>query len=440
MRRAAGPFLASRARGGTGVRREVAGRSDQSVRIARSAGPRISHGLLSCVALAMPALASCMPAAPVGVSAAPPPRVRVASVRRVRRSEDVDLSGTIESPEPPANLAFLVAGRVASVAVHDGDAVRAGAALARLDPADLRIALAAAAAATARARAGAEKAAAPARAEERTQADLAETEAADAYDRARRLARERSLTAADLVRARTAFETARARRDEARRGAVPADRAAARAGLAEATAAQDEARRQLAQTILRAPRDGYVARLAIAAGDLAAPGAPAIVFTQLDPLEARVDVPETQLHLVRPGARATVVVPALPGRSFAGVVRAIGVTADPASRSYAVHIRLANPRLALRVGMVARTTIRGDAARMRVRVPGRAILRDPQGTTYVYVYDAALRRVFERTVALGTVAGGDVDVASGLRGDERVVVAGAQRAIDGGAVDATSAP
>jgi len=73
-------------------------------------------------------------------------------------------------------------------------------------------------------------------------------------------------------------------------------------------------------------------------------------------VRVRVGVPEGDVGRIDVGAPAIVRVPALDG-TFSGRVSLIGVTADPATRSYMVEISVANPSLRLRAGMVAEATI-----------------------------------------------------------------------------------
>ena len=64
-----------------------------------------------------------------------------------------------------------------------------------------------------------------------------------------------------------------------------------------------------------------------------AAGIPVISVLDLDPVKVRVAIPEAEIGKVHEGARATVTIPSLDGRQFEGKVEAVGVAADPASRT-----------------------------------------------------------------------------------------------------------
>jgi multidrug efflux pump subunit AcrA (membrane-fusion protein) len=67
-------------------------------------------------------------------------------------------------------------------------------------------------------------------------------------------------------------------------------------------------------------------------------------------------------------------------------------------------------------------------------VPGDAIVHDPQGAAEVYVYSPERQRVYAKRVNVGGLIGSEVEIKSGLTGDEQVVVAGQQNVREGSPV------
>jgi RND family efflux transporter MFP subunit len=166
-------------------------------------------------------------------------------------------------------------------------------------------------------------------------------------------------------------------------------------------------------------------------GDTVGAGIPVISVLDLNPVKVRVGIPEAEIGKVREGARATVTIPSLDGRQFEGKVETVGVAADPASRTYAVKISVPNPDHVLKAGMVAEARIFSSAWMNALTVPGNAIVRDPQGVPHVYVYSPAQQRVYARRVEVGALVGSEVEIKSGLAGDEQIVVAGQQNVREG---------
>ena len=127
----------------------------------------------------------------------------------------------------------------------------------------------------------------------------------------------------------------------------------------------------------------------------------------------------------------TVTVPVLPGQRFQGTVKVVNVSADPATRTYMARVSVPNPTRELKVGMVAEVAITGSRRVDMILVPADAIVRDPQGATQVFQYFPDQKRVYAKRVEVGVLLGRDVQIRSGLKGDEQIVVGGQHRLRNG---------
>jgi len=92
----------------------------------------------------------------------------------------------------------------------------------------------------------------------------------------------------------------------------------------QALAALDQARLDLRNTEVRAPSDGIVTNLRLAAGQYVAPGQPLLSFLESGPRWISADLRENQLGNVRPGQEVTVALDVLPGKLFQGRVNSVG--------------------------------------------------------------------------------------------------------------------
>jgi cobalt-zinc-cadmium efflux system membrane fusion protein len=128
---------------------------------------------------------------------------------------------------------------------------------------------------------------------------------------------------------------------------------------------------------------------------------------------------------MRTGTSARVTFPALPGQPFSGAVTRIGSRVDPTSRTIDVRIEVENPSGVLRPGMSASALVPlGDSDETVVAVPIEAVQRLPQG--WCVFIPRAEEGAFEiRAVGRGRDLDGAVEILSGLRAGERVVVDGA---------------
>ncbi|MDR3581421.1 MAG: efflux RND transporter periplasmic adaptor subunit [Oryzomonas sp.] len=363
--------------------------------------------------------------------------VIVGRLQQVQERETVSVSGTVSTPYSPANVSFLVSGKVVFVGPREGEYVKKGQVLARIDPTDFTLSLKGAAAQAASAQAALEKAMHSARPELLEQARISFERAEDEYQRMKMLYDSKSLAPNDFQKYKAAYEHAKQEYEQAKAGGQKEDKALAKASYNQSAAHLDVVRKALSDATLCAPMDGYIANRSIEPGDTASPGRPVFEIVQMDPLEVSVGVPETDIHLVRIGQKADITVPALPGKPFPGTVRVVNISADPNTRTYMARITVANPGHLLRVGMVAETRIRGDRTVSMATLPGDAVVRDPQGATQVYVYYPDQKRVYTKRVEIGATADKDVEIKSGLSGNELIVLAGQTKLRNGLTVSAT---
>lgn len=389
-----------------------------------------------CLLLLGVSMAACTTEHKTGTNSNAVP-VIVGRVQKVQELETISVSGTVSTPNSPASVCFLVSGKVVFVGPREGEFVRKGQVLARIDPTDFTLSVKGAAAQAASAQAALEKAVHSVRPELLEQARIGFERAEDEYRRMKMLYDSKSLAPNDYQKYKAAYEHAKQEYEQAKAGGQREDKALAKASYNEAAAHLDVAKKALSDATLCAPMDGYIAKRSIEPGDTAAAGHPVFEIVRMDPLEVNVGVPETDVHLVRIGQKADITVPALPGKSFQGTVRVINVSADSNTRTYMTRISVANPEHALRVGMVAEATIRGDRTVSMVTLPGDTVIRDPQGATQVFVYYPDQKRVYAKRVEVGAAVNRDVEIKSGLSGDELIVLAGQAKLRNGLVVSAT---
>jgi multidrug efflux pump subunit AcrA (membrane-fusion protein) len=369
------------------------------------------------------------------VAADQPVPVRLQLPRHVQQPVSVAVSGSVEG-NITALTAFQVGGRVLHVYVEEGQHVTKGQLLADLDSSDYRNGFNAAAGEADAASAVNAKAKAGLRQQELEQARIDFDRWQDEYNRMKYLYDHKSLPANDFTKIEAGFNAARERYDMAKSGTRTEDKLAAAAQFSAATAQMQEARKRLADCQLRAPIAGFIGMRQIEVGNTVAPGVPVISVVDLDPVKVRVGIPEAEVGKVREGSRAEVSIPSLEGQQFEGRVEAIAAASDPASRTYVSKIVVPNPAHQLRAGMVSEARLIGDAQVNAITVPGSAIVRDPRGVTQVYILAPGQNRVYGRRVEVGSMIGNEVEIRSGLTGNEQVVVDGQNYVREGSLVKA----
>ena len=328
--------------------------------------------------------------------------VTVGKVQKVQERETVFVSGTVSTPDSPAEVSFLVSGKVIFVGPREGDYVRKGQLLASIDPTDYQLALTTAT----------------------KQADMdriAFERAEDEHRRMKMLYDSKSLAPNDYEKYKSAYESA---------GQL----------YEQATASEQISRKRLTDAELHSPVNGFISKRSIEPGETASAGRSVFEIVQLDTVEALVGVPETDIHLVKIGQKVYITIPALPNQSFEGTVRIINVSADPGTRTYMTRIRVPNPGHVLRIGMVAEAEIAGDQKISMMTLPGETIVRDDQGATMVFVYFPEQRRVYSKRVKIGAFRGTEVEIKEGLSGNESIVIGGQEHLRDGMPVTIATPP
>ncbi len=327
-------------------------------------------------------LAACQAEPPAPAAEAPRP-VQVAEIALTRAETGLAWTGTVRARHE-VDLGFRAGGRIAERLVELGERVEAGQPLARLDPADLALALRAA------------------------EADLAAAEA-----QARQAANDAARSAA-LLRAghvAPAF-------DDQRQAAA---RAAAER-VASARAALELARNRLSYATLRAPSAGVITAVIAEAGQVLAEGQPA--FRLADPAEREllVRVPESALPTLREAA-AEARFWARPEAPLAATLREVAPQADASLRTYAARFALAEAPDWVALGMTGTVRIAREAP---------ALATVPRGALHDRGFGPMLWRVTEAggveavPVRVRVLTEAVAQVEGPLAPGERVVAMGAQ--------------
>lgn len=350
---------------------------------------------------------SAEPAAAKAVQA--PPAIRVAAAERRELVATLPVTGTIVAREEAFAGTDLNGLTVVELNADQGDTVKKGDVLARLDRASLDTDLAQVNASLAQAEASASQVAAQIK-----DAEIGVRQAEEALARARSLHGKGVAAQAQLDDAVNAHDSARAKLTVAQRALF-----ASQAQIAVLEAQKKNIELQISKTEVRAPADGLVLARDATLGGVVSAGGPLFRIAIDGELELAAQVPETALPGVSPGMQASV---SLAGRSqpVSGTVRKIEPEVDQKSRLGTVRITLEAGSDAW-VGNFARGEIE-TARHEAVAVPGSALIFRGKDALLQVVEDNRVKTV---PVTLGLRANGLVEVTAGVsEGDEFVSRAG----------------
>jgi RND family efflux transporter MFP subunit len=320
-----------------------------------------------------------VPEAPSAVQVGPE-NVATVSVQDISTGPLV--SGTLMA-EREAMVRAEVSGSILKVSAAEGQAVRRGAVLARI--------------------------------EDRALSDVyasAQT-AVKATEQALAVAEREAMRTDTLVRG-----GALAERDlDAARNAVTA----AQAQLADARSRLASAAKQLEHLTVRSPLDGIVAGRPANAGDVVSPGTE--LFRIIDPRSMRLEaaVPSESLSLVRVGLPVQFQVRGYPGQTFEGKVERISPAADPVTRQVSIFVTIPNTAGRLVAGLFAEGRVANQSRRGLVLPTTAVNMDDPKQPWVLRVSNGKAERAAV-TLGLRDPQTERVEIASGAKEGDRVLV------------------
>ncbi len=211
----------------------------------------------------------------------------------------------------------------------------------------------------------------------------------------------------------------------------------AKANLAAADANVGRLQKLLGFTHVLAPFDGVVTRRNVDVGDLVnagngGTGQALFAVAQVDPLRLYIYVPQVYARQIQVGDAVTVTLAERAGEQYQGSVARTARAIDMSTRTMQVEIQMPNPKAALIAGSYVQVTLPIKADSQTLVVPINALLFRPEGTRVAVVDSSG--RVQLSTVKLGTDFGTRVEVFSGIKPTDQLIVNPSDSLADGDVV------
>lgn len=300
--------------------------------------------------------------------------VETASALRRSISSYIETNGTLEA-ENEVDLMARTSGPIVELKVEEGDLIRKGQLLARIDDEEIRARVAV--------------------------SEVMLKEAQLAFERAKTLSESQLMSPEQFEQTRTRFETAKA---------------------------QLEGERVLLRyTEIRAPFSGLIINRYINFAQQVNSSSQLFRISDFDPLLCPIQVPERDLPRLGVGQPAHLEFEAWPGERFTGRVLRIRPVVDAATGTVRVTLEVPSGNR-LRPGMFARVYVETETREDTLVIPRAALSLESLGDT-VYVIDGGVAK--RRDLTLGFREGDSVEVLAGLSEGERIVVVGHEGLSDG---------
>ncbi|GAB4031521.1 efflux RND transporter periplasmic adaptor subunit [Spirosoma gilvum] len=303
--------------------------------------------------------------------------VTVAPVAATTFRHFVELQGTIDAKNN-VQVSPKSGGVITAVYVKEGDNVRAGQPIAKVDDELLRESIA----------------------ELKTQLTLANT----MYEKQANLWKQQIGTEMQYLQAKTNKESLERR-------------------LATLNA-------QINQSTVTAPISGVVDQVVVKVGQSAMPGVGLVRVVNLSQLKVVAKVSDTYSGSVRKGDGVQIEFPDL-NRTLNSTISFVSTTVDPSSRTFLIEAPLPSDN-ALKPNMLARVKI-NDKTQAKAIVINQNLIQDTENgqLVYVAVNEGGKKMAKAKTVKTGQSYGGQIEVTQGLQAGDQIVTAGYQDLVDG---------
>lgn len=322
--------------------------------------------------------------------------VKVAQAEYIDSVPSLSFNGSLEG-KTSATLSTKIAGRITEVLVQEGQPVKAGDALIKLEAVEL---------------ANSVRQAADAVKKAEINYDLAKND----YDRYKTLYDKGAISAQQLETTKAKFKIAEA-------------------DLSSAIANRSNADQQYGYSVITSPVDGVVANKTATIGQVVSPGIALMTVQDIDQIYAVINVEQKNLSLVKLGQTAQVTVDTYPGKTFTGIVEVINPEAGSLNRMFRTKIRIDNTSGNLKPGMFANVQLLTGNSVKVLTVPQSAVVQK-QGLYYVFTIQNG--KAARKQIEIGEVTGNTIEVKSGLESGEQVIITSVNRIKDGSAVRVTS--
>ena len=306
-------------------------------------------------------------------------KVKTETLSTSSNATPLNFVGTVEA-ESKTSVSFKVQGEVQSIAVKEGQYVRKGQVLAKMDTEIIE--------------------------QDYKMAKAALNQAEDAYKRMKMMYDNNSLPEIKMVEVQT--------------------------GLEQAKANFSLASSQLEYAVLKAPIDGVVSSRSIEVGENLMGGQPAFTILNIKTVKVKIAVPENEIPLLEVGQKAEVTIPVLGKKAVEGNIVEKGFDANKMTHTYEVKIALENPAHKILPGMVCNVSINQDANDGFV-LPNNCVQIGSRGDRFVWcVKDGKATAV---RVTIGQLTAKGLTIASGLSNGDVVIVEGMQKVSEGMSVE-----
>ncbi|WP_319780692.1 efflux RND transporter periplasmic adaptor subunit [Maridesulfovibrio sp.] len=201
-----------------------------------------------------------------------------------------------------------------------------------------------------------------------------------------------------------------------------------KAELEQSEASLKEMQVNVEYGIVRAPISGVINKRYIDRGERLEVGSQVVDIVDSSTIKTFINVPEMDISYIKKGQKVAVSVDALPGKTWEGIIDFVSFKADRYSKTFGVKVLTDNTDGEIRAGMLARVSLLRRTVTDAVTTPLSAIINQG-GERIIYVEKDGIAH--GRTIELGVIDGNRAQIIKGLKAGEKLITAGHTMVEDG---------
>ncbi|WP_297422432.1 efflux RND transporter periplasmic adaptor subunit [Clostridium sp.] len=190
----------------------------------------------------------------------------------------------------------------------------------------------------------------------------------------------------------------------------------------------------LNNTIIKAPISGVISNKSANIGQMASSGAALATVNDISSIYATIQVPQEKISSVKIGQPATIVVDGS-DKTFNGTVQNMDLSADTTSRVFNCKIKIDNSDKSLLPGIYGKVTLVNDQKIEVITIPINALVGN-EGDYSVFINDNGTAK--KTKVTIGETNDNNVEITSGVKNGDQIIVTNTSTLQDGDAIDAVS--
>lgn len=207
-------------------------------------------------------------------------------------------------------------------------------------------------------------------------------------------------------------------------------------GQALANIDRDETGLKFELARVESPISGIVGRILLDQGANLKPGVDAIaIVVDMDKMIVRLNIPEQDIPYMKRGLKAFIAVDAYPQEEFSGEVSRVSEIVDPETRTLPIEVSIPNSSYRLKSGMFCRIKIIAAVLNDILVLPQDAIVQE-QGEKFVFVAEG--NSANKTKITTGRRDDGRLEILTGIKEGDAVIVFGQQGLKDGAAIIAAN--